>query len=230
MHPSWNEHRHRLKDQFCRLEKNVRQKMMLAFEDVDGKLEAYSDELSKQHITSNNPSFQEGEYKAELHALYEDELRTAQCDVAAFAVAALYHHWERSVKWLIARRHRPGTVPGLDGANFEKLKEHLKFKDLPDECRFSFDNIDLGRLIANVIKHGQGSAAKGLQKKAPEIFIRPWNDDNFDLPSDHGVNLIWVQPSHVCAVADAISRFWQTLPDDHFPSNPPFTLDALCDE
>lgn len=237
--PDWNRHREGLTGQYRWLEDVVRLKLMPAFGDIDKKLEAYSAKLDEQHIESDEPSFQEGEYsqkreyfqegeyKAELYALLEDELRSAQSDMAAFAVATLYHHWERSVKWLIARKKHPSVVNELDKAEFKKLKVLLEYELLPDDCKDAFCNLNLGRLIANVIKHGKGPSERELRSIAPSFFERPWNDEHFDLPSDHGVNLIWVQPMHVDVIATAIRQFWETLPDSHFPQTPPFTRESM---
>lgn len=217
----------RMLAQFRRLEDSVRRKMMPAFGDIDSKLQACSDELDGLSFERDEPSFHEGEYKAELYALFEDELRSTQSDMAAFVVAALYNHWERSLKWMIARKHRPDRVHGLGAANFDRLKTLLQFDGLPAECKSAFDDIELGRLIANVIKHGEGPSAEALRIRAPDLSQRPWGDEAFDLPSTHGLNLIWVSKVQIDVVADAIRRFWETLPVDRLPASLPITLASM---
>lgn len=224
---AWNPHRHQLQAQALRLESIVRQKMLVSEGDVDRELATYIADIAGQTFESDEPSFQADEYKAELSALFDDNLRSAQSDMAAFAVAALYHHWERSVKWLIARKHRPELVKESNKADFGGLKDLLRADDLPADCQGALDTLDLGRLIANVIKHGEGPSAAAMRAKKAALFERPWRDKNFDLPSDLGVNLIWVQPADVNAVAGAICLLWETLPEDRFPPTAPLTLESV---
>lgn len=225
--PIFNMDRYALQDQHDRMSETIRSQLLPAFAGIDGKLSHYSAELDAQPIASDAPEFQESEHKAELHALYEDQLRSAQCDAAALAVAMLYHQWERATKWLIARKYCPDEVDGLASADFKKLKQLLGYSQFAPACRVAMDQIDLGRLIANVVKHGTGNSADELQARAPHLFEKPWSDSNFHLPSGIGTNVIWVGPEAVDNIAAAIDTFWQTLPDDRFPPARPPSLEAF---
>ena len=212
-----NMHRDRLKRLFERISKNVCTFGM----DIEAELKTYSDNLYAQHFTSDEPCFDEDTYKAEQYEFYEDDLRSAETDWAAFAVTALYHHWERSVKWLIARKCLPYQLDEVLKADLNKLRSLLKSGHLPSTCEEALDVLDCARLIANTVKHGKGSSADKLRGECPDLFKRPWGDDiGMPLLSNHSLHVIWVRQEHVESTRRAIEQFWDSLPEDYFPPTP----------
>ncbi|MDQ2104426.1 hypothetical protein [Azospirillum isscasi] len=204
--------------------------MLPTFGDIERKAQAFSTELESKDCSSDDPCHNEDEYRAEQIIFFEDGLRSVEAEMAGMAVVALYHLWERSVKALISRKCLPYRLGEVAKANFDKIKALLDHSNLPEPCRGTLDAINLGRLIANVIKHGEGNAADDLRKLEQKLFQRSWNDEWFDLPSNRDVTLIWPQPEHARTLADAISTFWQTLPDNYFPTLQAPSLHLLTNE
>lgn len=238
-----NQHRNVLLQQYDRLFKSVKQ-MLSLHEDIDQRVSTYKQELDQQDwsidpsctdtwiIAQHDPDGVKFEYTMQ----FDDELRLSQSDSCALATTAFYHHWERSIKWLMARKAHPFLLKEILKVEFDKIKAALDFDELPDKYQKTMEDINLGRLIANVIKHGEGESAVKLRGLNKGLFKRPWNLDQngeeifgrYDgfLPSSHGINLIFVQPEHVNTVSSAIQTFWKTLPDRYFPPMRPASLES----
>jgi len=148
--------------------------MLPAFSDIDQKVQVFSQELEGVDCWSDDPCHSEDEYRAERVTVFDDELRSVEAAMVGMAVVALYRLWERSIKDLIAGKYRPHRLSEI------KITSLLDDANLPQPCRGALDVLDEGRLIANVIKHGDGNSADTLRQKDPELFRRPWNDDNFN--------------------------------------------------
>lgn len=199
--------------------------------------------------SSDDPCHSEDEYRAAQEAYFEDGLRSIEAEMAGMAVVALYHLWERSVKTLLSQKCSPDQRDKIAKADFNKIRRLLKKGtllkkctspsestgapetiELPRKCMCALESIDLGRLITNVIKHGEGSSAEALQDREPELFTRPWNDEDVPLPSNHSVAVIWPQPVHARKLAVAIAVFWKYLPNSYFPAPAPLQLNDLLNE
>lgn len=213
-------HRWTVQAQHQQLSNAIQDTLLPVFGGIGQKAQEFSQELQGMDCSSDDPCHSEDEYRAAQEAYFEDGLRSIEAEMAGMAVVALYHLWERSVKTLLSQKCSPDQRDKIAKADFDMIKNRLKEDTLPSECKGALKIIDLGRLIANVIKHGEGHSAVDLRDREPGLFTRPWNDEDFPLPSNHSVAVIWPQPVHAQKLANAIADFWKHLPDRYFPARP----------
>jgi len=196
--------------------------MLPTFGNIDLKVQKFRDDLEARDFCSNDPCRSEEEWQAEQITFFDDGLRSVETEMAGIAVAALYHLWERSIITLM-RLNGNSIKNGV----YKDTEYFLKNKDLHEDCKAAFSDINRGRLISNVVKHGAGSSAEELYKLEPKLFGIPWDDDCFNIPSKCDVRLIFPQCDHVRKLAAAITTFWKTLPDNFFPKQLPPWLRPL---
>jgi hypothetical protein len=112
-------------------------------------------------------------------SVYSD-LKFVREQVTGLAVAGLYHLWERLIKEFIineCRSDKPtkqDVLPTNDAvlkADFPKLKEFLKSVGWSIKTGDFYPDLDYLRLVANVVKHGDGPSCKALLEKAPGMFV-----------------------------------------------------------
>jgi hypothetical protein len=147
--------------------------------------------------------------------VYENLHFTRQ-QLLGLAAAGLYHLWERLLKQFFCKELRGWTFDGRDirkimaPANFNSLEEVLaQFGFRLAERPYYADLCEL-RLVANVVKHGDGKSCEELQASAPQLF--DGYAYHFDISSD--ADRLELTPSDFTRYAKAVTEFWDTLPKD----------------
>jgi len=89
----------------------------------------------------------------------------------------------------------------------DKAWERLRESGIDVEKFRSWPKVKELRLIANTVKHAEGSAAEKLRKIRPDLFILP-NSTLFKplLGED-----FFVRPEDITSYTDAITEFWEEL-------------------
>lgn len=86
-------------------------------------------------------------------------------------VAGVYHLWERNAREVIG----DFTTPKMDARKLQNLKFDQICSRL-DALGYSirqsggFEGLDVSRMIANAIKHGEGASFTELAEKRPDLF------------------------------------------------------------
>lgn len=133
------------------------------------------------------------------------------------AMAGLYHLWEQVTKqilyWALMSSHsdHESLSRRLSKADFKELAKWLNrfnwdTKGTPFEGQQFYSGLNRLRLIANVVKHGRGTAARELEKIAQELF-----DSNETFQDPGSVDLM-LTPAHFDAAVIAVRGFFEALP------------------
>ena len=115
-------------------------------------------------------------------SVYSD-LKFVRDQVTGLAIAGIYHLWERLLKNVLVRQYRHYDIPTKEDvfkANFPKLENFLQDVGWSIKAEAFYSDLDCLRLVANVVKHGDGDACKRLRDKAPDMFFDfglPWMND-----------------------------------------------------
>jgi hypothetical protein len=142
-------------------------------------MEQEADEAANQHYRkTGNP---EDAHQRGI-SIYID-LNFVRTQVTGLAIAGIFHLWERLLKEFLVQESHHYTEPTRErilGAQFPKLVKWLEEIGWSIKSAQFYDSLDCLRLVANVIKHGDGQSCRSLLKKAPNMFIsfgHPWADD-----------------------------------------------------
>jgi hypothetical protein len=146
--------------------------------------------------------------------VYENLIFTQQ-QLHGLAVAGLYHLWERLLKQFLCKELRGWEIDGRPAnqkvapANFDVLKLILtEFGYMLEQQPF-YSNLSESRLVANVVKHGDGKSCEQLQAAAPQLF--EGYTYHFDIFSK--ADSLVISPSDFARYADAIREFWDSFPE-----------------
>jgi hypothetical protein len=145
--------------------------------DADAAASAYFEEQMNQPTGYDGPYDDPGAVAddAQEHgfSVYSD-LEFVRTEVTALAVAGLYHLWERLLKNFLVREFEPYDPPiatdKLRRAEFVILGDILIKHGWDIKGRDFYDDLDTLRLVANVVKHGDGKSCDDLLEKAPQMF------------------------------------------------------------
>jgi hypothetical protein len=111
---------------------------------------------------------------------YLSSLKSTESYLWGLGVAGLFHQWEREMRQVAVITH-----PELKATEKSLALEQIKAADFSGLCRLAqesgFDpvawsnyaKLDETRLIANAIKHGQGTSLTSLAGSRPDLFQRP---------------------------------------------------------
>jgi hypothetical protein len=163
-------------------------RVLAAFDNIES--EAHAAEEAYYENKMNEPAWDDsGPDASEIAeaafdyglSIYSDlEFVTRQ--IVGLTIAGLYHLWERLLKDFMIREfrhdHPPYVSPNtVQKADFGKLVKIVSEFGWTIENEQFYSELDRLRLIANVIKHGDGLSCDELLKKAPELFrdfLHPW--------------------------------------------------------
>lgn len=146
--------------------------------------------------------------------VYENLAFTRQ-QLLGLAAAGLYHLWERLLKQFICKELRGWKFGGrtihqlMAPANFDLLKTFLSEFGYRLEATPYFADLNELRLIANVVKHGDGSSCEALQVMAPRLF--EGYHYHFDIFSKAESLALKAEDFH--RYTTAIRSFWETFPE-----------------
>ncbi|MBE0619151.1 MAG: hypothetical protein IH605_01020 [Burkholderiales bacterium] len=154
---------------------------------------------------------------AKEHGLevYENLQFTRQ-QLLGLAAAGLYHLWERLLKQFFCKELRGWTFDGREihkimaPANFSNLEEFLSQFGFRLAQQAYYADLRELRLVANVVKHGDGKSCEELQASAPGMF--EGYNYHFDIFSK--ADSLELKPSDFTRYAKAVTDFWDTLPEN----------------
>ncbi|AXF05995.1 hypothetical protein [Paraburkholderia hospita] len=135
------------------------------------------------------------------------------------AMAGLYHLWEQLAKQIVYWALRSPQTDyeslsrQLSKADFKALEKCLdRFTWNKDGTTFEgqpfYSGLNRLRLIANVVKHGRGTAARELETIAPELFN---SNENSPVQDPGAVDLL-LAPEHFDAAVNSVRGFFEALP------------------
>lgn len=86
-------------------------------------------------------------------------------------IAGIYHQFERDVRGVVG----VFTTPALNDyelhkADFKHLCDYVERLGYSIRQSSAFADVDVGRLISNAIKHGEGPSCSNLASKRPDLF------------------------------------------------------------
>jgi hypothetical protein len=147
-------------------------------------------------------------------AVYED-LEFVSLQVIGLAIAGLYHLWERLTKefllrqfmWQVSDEHRLKKV--VAQANFAQIIESLEEMGWSVRSAAFYGDLDRARLIAAVVKHGDGKSCDELIAVAPELF-HDFGDKL--LNEGRGAKELELTRNHVEVSAAAVVAFFSGFP------------------
>lgn len=143
-------------------------------------------------------------------------LHEVRGEIAFAILAALYHRWEKNLRWCIESNFGVVYDPTSSKKQFrqgdiEYLIDKLQQSGWDVRSEPWFWKIDACRLIVNVYKHGEGNSHKELVEKYPE-FLKGDFDGDYEL-------FFWqddllIKPEGFYAIADAFRQFWENFPGE----------------
>jgi hypothetical protein len=151
-------------------------------------------------------------------SLYSD-LKFVREQVTGLAIAGMYHLWERLLKEFIVEEYRYNeptkqdflkTKEDIFKAEFPKLEDVLQKVGWNIKTEGFYSDLDLLRLVANVVKHGDGQSCKALLAKAPDMFVdfgHPW------INNSRGASNLSLKREDFPRFATAVRRFYEQFPE-----------------
>ncbi len=196
-------------------------RLLPVFDHIEEEASAATDKAWDTAMSSpaSEENLDPGDYAEAVqeHGLevYEN-LHFTQQQLLGLAAAGLYHLWERLLKQFICKELRGWTFDGraihkiMAPANFSSLEEFLfQFGFQLAQQRYYADLSEL-RLVANVVKHGDGQSCEDLQTFAPGLF--EGYNYHFDIFSK--ADSLELRPADFTRYAKAVTDFWDTFPEN----------------
>jgi hypothetical protein len=153
-------------------------------------------------------------------SLYSDVTFVRE-QVTGLAIAGLYHLWERCLKEFLVGEVK--HCEKLAHEDHEKLRGHIRksnfidLKNILQQLSWSIDpedfyaDLDILRLVTNVIKHGDGDSCKKLLKREPAMFY----DYGHALLNDYFRNAsnLSLRRDDFARFVDATRKFFEQFPE-----------------
>ena len=145
--------------------------------------------------------------------VYEN-LQFSRQQLLGLAAAGLYHLWERLLKQFFCKELRDWTFDGraidkiVAPANFVNLEELLTQFGFHLSQQPYYAVLSELRLVANVIKHGDGKSCEDLKTTAPQLF--EGYNYHFNIFSE--ADKLELSTLDFTRYAKAVADFWDTLP------------------
>lgn len=126
------------------------------------------------------------------------------------ACAGLYHLWEKDLKAFLLRtivRYGGMDASKVEFADFPRLINILDKYGFKFEQQPSYRRIDELRHVANVTKHGLGSAFNDLAVLRSDLFHK----NEFTKKIDPDPENLEIHEQHFNEFADSVKEFWDTF-------------------
>ena len=196
-------------------------RLLPIFDHIEEEASAEADKAWETAMSSqaSEENFDPGEFAEAAQEygieVYENLHFTRQ-QLLGLATAGLYHLWERLLKQFFCKELRGWTIEGRDihqimaPANFSSLEQFLsQFGFQLPRQRYYADLCEL-RLVANVVKHGDGKSCEELQTSTPHLF--EGYNYHFDIFSK--ADSLELKPADFTRYAKAVTDFWHTFPEN----------------
>ncbi len=199
-------------------------RLLPIFDDIEAEAkakmkEAWDTAMSKPSDGSDDPSDFIGPVDEYGQQVYES-LRFTRQQLIGLSAAGLYHLWERLLKDFLRTELRWGEV-GKTPANINKAV-FADLEKLLASCNFHissmpyYKDLDELRLVANVIKHGEGKACNDLYETSQHLFGKR-ADFQAALSKAAGrlemADFLELGREDFLRYARSIQDFWETFPE-----------------
>ena len=199
-------------------------RLLPVFDDIEGEADAKTKEawdtaMSKGADGSKDSSDFVGSADDYGQQVYES-LRFTRQQLIGLSAAGLYHLWERLLKEFLRRELRWSDI-GKDSDQINK-SDFCKLNKLLASCNFHISSMiyykDLNelRLVANVIKHGEGQSCTDLYATSPHLFGKQIelfeNLPMADLELERA-DFLELDREDFLRYAKAVQDFWETFPE-----------------
>jgi len=115
------------------------------------------------------------EWAQEIGLAHYVALTGVRQSLVNLAVVALYHMFEQQL--LLFHRKQvlhPSEEDNISKIKFRELQRRLKNGNLDIESLKSWAKVDELKLVANSIKHAEGTSADKLKGLRPDLFVNPY--------------------------------------------------------
>lgn len=199
----------------------VTDKLIASFSDIETEADQYADKIYEK--LCQRPGWEDGPDLADFADMARDsgiekydDLVFVKGELIGIATAGLYHLWEKTLKSFYTRElhNYIGTEKlqkKIEGADYGELQSILADDGFDFSERQYADNLDICRLIANTVKHGDGSSCKKLAEKLPELFRGPYELDF--LVGEPRAKDLWIDSAKFKECAGSIEAFWNEMPE-----------------
>lgn len=218
----WEPYRESLKNEIRFFTKIYFDKIRPAFSNIDAEAEEYKEKLLanfNRNYDSDYPDFNDYisiiEQTHEITGEYWLNLDLMKHNSLLMWIAMLYQYWEQQMRRFLHNEMKKYFK--IEFAKFcvriEEIKKCFSFHGIDIESLQSWDKVNELRLLCNVIKHGDGSAAKKLYKIRPDLF----KSEDTDMLRLYKTTLldhvIQVTEEDLQSYSDALIELWDQFPE-----------------
>lgn len=196
----------------------VQNKLFASFDDMTTEAYEVAERVFCDLSSGGDPeadnAFHSVDQAEEAGTAHYENIIFVRNQLCALAVVGMYQLWEREVKkfimWAVEQA-------GCELKNGKCLKDFYEIRDALNQLCCPVDHlndvseINLSRLIANTIKHGQGTSFNELQSREPNLF----RGDTFFETVIHEPEPehLFVDLATFCRMAAAFEAFWESMPE-----------------
>ena len=196
------------------------ERLLPVFDNIDNDAHAAAEKAWDDAMSSPavHDSFDPGDFAeaAQEYGLevYEN-LHFARQQLLGLAAAGIYHLWERLLKqflckeltgWIINDRPSRQTIVAANFADLEKLLSEFGF-DLKQQPYYR--DLTQLRLVANVVKHGDGKSCDELQAEVLHLF----EGYTYNLDISSQADKLDLKAADFARYAQAVTDFWSAFPE-----------------
>jgi hypothetical protein len=219
-----------LKEPFETFAKTYHERVIPIFSSLEEESQAIADEkyedLGRYFNPENDDPADYAEMAWEAGLEHYESMSLMQYNMRLMWISTLYQFWEQQVRKFVfeevTRTHKFIDKKGndVDFAGFcthgiDDIKEEFNEFGIDLEKLNSWSRIEELRLLANVIKHGEGWSATKLKELRPDYFDAGIiSTDLLDLyKTTLGERVLNIDDSEYEIYCDAIIQFWDELPE-----------------
>lgn len=221
----WSDLRKLKKDEIRLFKDTFKDKIFPSFQDIEKEAsdlqnKYYNDTMK---LPCNDPDAFDAASIAdaalELGIGYYEKISLMKYNTFAMWISMLYQYWEQQTRVFLYEEEshcfelefKKFCTRGIKDIKGEFLYHKLDITKL--EC---WKKIDELRLLCNTLKHGDGSSARKLKKKRPDLFVREGLED-IDLlklcKSTLLKQVININEKIFYKYCDILIEFWDELPE-----------------
>lgn len=208
-------------------------KLSVVFEGIDAEAEQVAEEEFERLGTYFNPDRHDpadfAERAWEYGIEYAMSMNLMRYNVQLMSISTLYQFWEQQVRSFLfeelTRDHTFKIIKGKNKGNiltfkefctkgFDEIKEIFQACGRNLESFNSYAKINELRLLANVIKHGDGPSATQLKIVRPDIFNSRIGFNKMDLyKTTLNEVVLEIGNDELRTYGNAILEFWDEIPE-----------------
>lgn len=206
------------------------QRIFPAFDSIDLESEEIAEkkyrELGKMPYDGMTDMSDIAEYAFEASIEHFESLRGVRQSVISISLAGLYHLFEQQLYFFFRKQVlNPSEEDDQSLLKIGNIEMRLKESGIELNAFPTYCLINELRLIANVVKHGEGLSSMNLKSIRPKLFspqdgLEEW--PFYSSPSHVYLPLagqdIYPEASELVRYQDAINAFWDDLLREYFPS------------